>query len=178
MHLRRKILTPPFKQGPVHVYHSATVAKGAFTATILADLSQEFGTIMSCKVLRDGNTGISRGVGFVQLSTPEEATKAISEMNTKLVRRTTLLLCCLLHFCIVRYYKRCLSAALLGLTLWMHLVCVLKASNCLNRYLHYIAVQMRRPLCGIWMAASRNAGQVVGFFRVTCYTSGTMCAFL
>lgn len=40
---------------------------------------------MSCKVLRDPNTGISRGVGFVQLSTPEEATKAISEMNTKLV---------------------------------------------------------------------------------------------
>ena len=48
-------------------------------------LLQEFGTIMSCKVLRDPNTGISRGVGFVQLSTPEEATKAISEMNTKLV---------------------------------------------------------------------------------------------
>lgn len=46
---------------------------------------QEFGTIMSCKVLRDANTGISRGVGFVQLSTPEEATKAINEMNTKLV---------------------------------------------------------------------------------------------
>ena len=41
---------------------------------------------MSCKVLRDPSTGISRGVGFVQLSTPEEATKAISEMNTKLVR--------------------------------------------------------------------------------------------
>ena len=40
---------------------------------------------MSCKVLRDANTGISRGVGFVQLSTPEEATKAINEMNTKLV---------------------------------------------------------------------------------------------
>lgn len=40
---------------------------------------------MSCKVLRDPNTQVSRGVGFVQLSTPEEATKAISEMNTKLV---------------------------------------------------------------------------------------------
>lgn len=53
---------------------------------------QEFGTIMSCKVLRDPNTGISRGVGFVQLSTPEEATKAISEMNTKLVR-----LACIMH---------------------------------------------------------------------------------
>lgn len=49
---------------------------------------------MSCKVLRDPSTGISRGVGFVQLSTPEEATKAISEMNSKLV-------CCLtarLHY--------------------------------------------------------------------------------
>jgi polyadenylate-binding protein len=51
---------------------------------------QEFGTIMSCKVLRDPNTGISRGVGFVQLSTPEEATKAINEMNTKLVNNKPL----------------------------------------------------------------------------------------
>ena len=46
---------------------------------------QEFGTIISCKVLRDQNTGASRGVGFVQLSTPEEATKAISELNNKMV---------------------------------------------------------------------------------------------
>ena len=53
---------------------------------------QEFGTIMSCKVLRDPATGISRGVGFVQLSTPEEATKAISEMNTKLVCFTSIAL--------------------------------------------------------------------------------------
>ena len=51
---------------------------------------QEFGTIMSCKVLRDPNTSISRGVGFVQLSTPEEATKAINEMNTKLVNNKPL----------------------------------------------------------------------------------------
>ena len=51
---------------------------------------QEFGTIMSCKVLRDPSTGVSRGVGFVQLSTPEEATKAISEMNTKLVNNKPL----------------------------------------------------------------------------------------
>ena len=59
---------------------------------IVYGLLQEFGTIMSCKVLRDPNTGISRGVGFVQLSTPEEATKAISEMNTKLVW-----LACIIH---------------------------------------------------------------------------------
>ena len=51
---------------------------------------QEFGTIMSCKVLRDPSTGISRGVGFVQLSTPEEATKAINELNTKLVNNKPL----------------------------------------------------------------------------------------
>lgn len=46
---------------------------------------QEFGTIMSCKVLRDATSQVSRGVGFVQLSTPEEATKAISEMNLRMV---------------------------------------------------------------------------------------------
>lgn len=56
----------------------------------LRQLFEEFGTIMSCKVLRDPATGISRGVGFVQLSTPEEATKAISEMNTKLVNNKPL----------------------------------------------------------------------------------------
>ncbi|KAL0036704.1 hypothetical protein WJX79_006571 [Trebouxia sp. C0005] len=56
----------------------------------LRQLFEEFGTIMSCKVLRDPNTGISRGVGFVQLSTPEEATKAINEMNTKLVNNKPL----------------------------------------------------------------------------------------
>ncbi|KAK6115936.1 hypothetical protein DH2020_008205 [Rehmannia glutinosa] len=44
----------------------------------------EFGTITSCKVMRDPS-GISRGSGFVAFSTPEEASRALSDMNGKMV---------------------------------------------------------------------------------------------
>ncbi|GMY06077.1 polyadenylate-binding protein 8-like [Fagus crenata] len=50
----------------------------------LRELFTQFGTITSCKVMRDPN-GISRGSGFVAFSTPEEATRALSEMNGKMV---------------------------------------------------------------------------------------------
>ncbi|KAI4298478.1 hypothetical protein L6164_032032 [Bauhinia variegata] len=50
----------------------------------LKDLFSPFGTITSCKVMRDPN-GISRGSGFVAFSTPEEASRALLEMNGKMV---------------------------------------------------------------------------------------------
>ncbi|CAA0819608.1 Polyadenylate-binding protein 2 [Striga hermonthica] len=50
----------------------------------LKELFSEFGTITSCKVMRDPS-GISRGSGFVAFSTPEEASRALSEMNSKMV---------------------------------------------------------------------------------------------
>ncbi|KAI4336998.1 hypothetical protein L6164_015461 [Bauhinia variegata] len=50
----------------------------------LKELFSEFGTITSCKVMRDPN-GISRGSGFVAFSTPEEASRALAEMNGKMV---------------------------------------------------------------------------------------------
>ncbi|XP_039127560.1 polyadenylate-binding protein 2-like isoform X1 [Dioscorea cayenensis subsp. rotundata] len=50
----------------------------------LRELFSEFGTITSCKVMRDPN-GISRGSGFVAFSTAEEASRALSEMNGKMV---------------------------------------------------------------------------------------------
>ncbi|KAK6946081.1 Polyadenylate-binding protein/Hyperplastic disc protein [Dillenia turbinata] len=50
----------------------------------LKELFSQFGTITSCKVMRDPN-GISRGSGFVAFSTPEEASKAMVEMNGKMV---------------------------------------------------------------------------------------------
>ncbi|KAL1821899.1 hypothetical protein ACET3Z_016768 [Daucus carota] len=49
----------------------------------LKDLFSEFGTITSCKVMRDPS-GISRGSGFVAFSTPEEASRALAEMNGKM----------------------------------------------------------------------------------------------
>lgn len=43
-----------------------------------------FGTITSAKVMRD-DAGKSKGFGFVCFSNPEEATKAVSEMNQQMV---------------------------------------------------------------------------------------------
>ncbi|XP_002284923.1 polyadenylate-binding protein 8 [Vitis vinifera] len=50
----------------------------------LKELFSEFGTITSCKVMRDPS-GISRGSGFVAFSTSEEASRALTEMNGKMV---------------------------------------------------------------------------------------------
>ncbi|KAI8013800.1 Polyadenylate-binding protein 2 [Camellia lanceoleosa] len=50
----------------------------------LKELFSPFGTISSCKVMRDPN-GMSRGSGFVAFSTPEEASRALLEMNGKMV---------------------------------------------------------------------------------------------
>lgn len=50
----------------------------------LKDMFAEYGTITSCKVMREPS-GISRGSGFVAFSTSEEASRALSEMNGKMV---------------------------------------------------------------------------------------------
>ncbi|KAE8658832.1 Polyadenylate-binding protein 2 [Hibiscus syriacus] len=50
----------------------------------LKELFSEFGTIISCKVMCDPS-GISKGSGFVAFSTPEEASRALAEMNGKMV---------------------------------------------------------------------------------------------
>ena len=45
---------------------------------------EPFGTITSCKIMRD-EKGTSKGFGFVCYSSPEEATKAVAEMNNKMI---------------------------------------------------------------------------------------------
>ncbi|KAJ6829118.1 polyadenylate-binding protein 2-like [Iris pallida] len=50
----------------------------------LRELFSEFGTITSCKVMRDVN-GISRGSGFVAFSSPQDASRALGEMNGKMI---------------------------------------------------------------------------------------------
>ncbi|GLJ18803.1 hypothetical protein SUGI_0335730 [Cryptomeria japonica] len=55
----------------------------------LRELFSEFGTITSCKVMRDPQ-GQSRGSGFVAFSSPEEAMRAVAEMSGKMAGRKPL----------------------------------------------------------------------------------------
>lgn len=50
----------------------------------IRELFGEFGTITSCKIMRD-EQGQTKGAGFVAFSSPEEATRAVTEMNGKMV---------------------------------------------------------------------------------------------
>lgn len=47
----------------------------------LQDLFAQHGTVMSAKILEDRSTGGSRGFGFVEMATDEEAKKAIAALN-------------------------------------------------------------------------------------------------
>ncbi|KAM7507952.1 hypothetical protein LguiA_018405 [Lonicera macranthoides] len=55
----------------------------------LKELFSEFGTVTSCKVMLDPQ-GVSKGSGFVAFSNPEEATRALNEMNGKMIGRKPL----------------------------------------------------------------------------------------
>ncbi|KAJ3061636.1 Protein phosphatase PP2A regulatory subunit B [Quaeritorhiza haematococci] len=44
-----------------------------------------FGTITSAKIMRDEKSGVSKGFGFVCFSSPDEATKAVTEMNGRMI---------------------------------------------------------------------------------------------
>jgi RNA recognition motif-containing protein len=49
----------------------------------LNDLFAEFGTVESAKVIADRDSGRSRGFGFVEMSSGEEAEAAISALDGK-----------------------------------------------------------------------------------------------
>lgn len=49
----------------------------------LAELFQEFGTVASAKVIMDRDTNRSKGFGFVEYESDEEAQAAIAAMNDK-----------------------------------------------------------------------------------------------
>jgi len=49
----------------------------------LEKLFSEAGTVESATVITDRMTGRSRGFGFVEMSSDEEATKAIEQLNGK-----------------------------------------------------------------------------------------------
>ncbi|MDA3938989.1 MAG: RNA-binding protein [Spirochaetia bacterium] len=53
------------------------------TDETLVALFAEFGTVESAKVITIRNSGRSKGFGFVEMSTEEEALSAIENMNEK-----------------------------------------------------------------------------------------------
>lgn len=53
----------------------------SITASELEKMFGEQGTVSSAEVISDRDTGRSKGFGFVEMSTPEEAQKAIAALN-------------------------------------------------------------------------------------------------
>ena len=51
------------------------------TDAILTDSFSQVGTVISAKVITDRDTGRSKGFGFVEMSTDEEAAQAITNFN-------------------------------------------------------------------------------------------------
>ena len=49
----------------------------------LKDLFAQAGTVNSASIITDRRTGRSKGFGFVEMSSPEEAQKAIETLNGK-----------------------------------------------------------------------------------------------
>jgi RNA recognition motif-containing protein len=47
----------------------------------LQNILAEYGEISSCKIIKDRETGKSKGFGFVEMPNDEEATKVIEELN-------------------------------------------------------------------------------------------------
>ncbi|MCX6259014.1 MAG: RNA-binding protein [Bacteroidia bacterium] len=47
----------------------------------LKELFEEFGEVLSAKIIRDKYSGRSKGFGFVEMSNDEEAQEAINSLN-------------------------------------------------------------------------------------------------
>lgn len=53
----------------------------SITENTLNDLFTEHGAVDSCRLITDRDTGRSKGFGFVEMSTDEEAENAINALN-------------------------------------------------------------------------------------------------
>ncbi|KNE66048.1 polyadenylate-binding protein, cytoplasmic and nuclear [Allomyces macrogynus ATCC 38327] len=71
-----------------------------------------FGTITSAKVMRE-DKGTTRGFGFVCYSSPDEATKAVTEMNGKMIGSKPL------YVALAQRKEQRLEAELVNWLLWL-----------------------------------------------------------
>ena len=55
----------------------------SLTSDELSQLFSEFGAVTSAKVVTDRDSGRSRGFGFVEMSSDDEANNAINSLNQK-----------------------------------------------------------------------------------------------
>lgn len=55
----------------------------SLTDSQLSEMFSEFGTVTSASVIMDRQSGRSKGFGFVEMSTSEEAQAAAEQMNGK-----------------------------------------------------------------------------------------------
>jgi RNA recognition motif-containing protein len=53
----------------------------SFDEASLKDLFSKYGTVESATIITDRESGRSKGFGFVEMSTPEEANSAIEKLN-------------------------------------------------------------------------------------------------
>ena len=56
------------------------------TENEVLDLFKAYGKVESCILVKDAETGKSKGFGFVEMSNPREAVKAIKGLNTLKVK--------------------------------------------------------------------------------------------
>ena len=47
----------------------------------LSDLFEQFGEVSTCKIIKDRDSGRSKGFGFIEMSSSEAAQKAISNLD-------------------------------------------------------------------------------------------------
>lgn len=55
------------------------------TETALKELFQEFGTVQSCNLVMDKDSGASKGFGFIEMPKSGEAKAAIKNLNNQTV---------------------------------------------------------------------------------------------
>ena len=72
-----------YREGGSPVAHKIFVGSLSFSTSSerLRELFAEVGTVESAAVVTDRDTGQSRGFGFVEMSTAEEAAQAVSRLN-------------------------------------------------------------------------------------------------